>query len=33
MIEEDNELAQIQGQKREQSQADMILSINEKRSL
>lgn len=33
MIAEDNELARIQMQKREQSQADMILSFNEKRAL
>ena len=33
MIEEDNESARIQQQKKEQSQADMILSQNEKRAL
>lgn len=33
MIAEDNELARIQMQKKEQSQADMILSLNEKRAL
>ena len=33
MIEEDNEQAKINMQKKEQSQADMILSMNEKRAL
>ena len=33
MIEEDNEQARINLQKKEQSQADMILSMNEKRAL
>lgn len=33
MIEEDNEQARIMQQKKEQSQADMILSQNEKRAL
>ena len=33
MIDEDNEMARIVMQKREQSQADMILSMNEKRAL
>ncbi len=33
MIEEDNEQSRILGQKKEQSQADMILSQNEKRAL
>ena len=33
MIEEDNEQARIMSQKKEQSQADMILSQNEKRAL
>lgn len=33
MIEEDNEMGRIMIQKKEQSQADMILSINEKRAL
>ena len=33
MIEEDNEQARINMQKKEQSQADMILSMNEKRAL
>ena len=33
MIEEDNEQARIISQKKEQSQADMILSQNEKRAL
>lgn len=33
MIEEDNEQARIIQQKKEQSQADMILSQNEKRAL
>lgn len=33
MIEEDNEQARIIQQKKEQSQADMILSVNEKRAL
>jgi len=33
MIEEDNELGRITMQKKEQAQADMILSINEKRAL
>ena len=33
MIEEDNEQARIVQQKKEQSQADMILSQNEKRAL
>lgn len=33
MIEEDNEQARIMYQKKEQSQADMILSQNEKRAL
>lgn len=33
MIEEDNEQSRIVQQKKEQSQADMILSQNEKRAL
>lgn len=33
MIEEDNEMNRIMLQKKEQSQADMILSMNEKRAL
>ena len=33
MIEEDNEQSRIVQQKKEQSQADMILSVNEKRAL
>ena len=33
MIAEDNELARINMQKKDQAQADMILSINEKRAL
>ena len=33
MIEEDNEVSRINQQKKEQSQADMILSMNEKRAL
>ena len=33
MIEEDNESSRIVQQKKEQSQADMILSQNEKRAL
>lgn len=33
MIEEDKELARIIQQKKEQAQADMILSHNEKRAL
>jgi len=33
MIEEDNEQSRIIQQKKEQSQADMILSQNEKRAL
>ena len=33
MIEEDNEMNRIMMQKKEQSQADMILSFNEKRAL
>lgn len=33
MIEEDNEHGRIMGQKKEQAQADMILSQNEKRQL
>ena len=33
MIEEDNEQSRIMAQKKEQSQADMILSQNEKRAL
>lgn len=33
MIEEDNEHSRIMGQKKEQAQADMILSQNEKRQL
>lgn len=33
MIEEDNEQSRIMQQKKEQSQADMILSQNEKRAL
>lgn len=33
MIEEDNEVSRINKQKKEQAQADMILSMNEKRAL
>jgi hypothetical protein len=33
MIEEDNEMNRIVLQKKEQSQADMLLSMNEKRAL
>ena len=33
MIEEDNQASKINMQKKEQSQADMILSMNEKRAL
>jgi len=33
MIEEDNEVSRITKQKKEQAQADMILSHNEKRAL
>jgi len=33
MIEEDREMARITQQKMEQAQADMILSVNEKRAL
>ena len=33
MIDEDREMARITGLKMEQAQADMILSINEKRAL
>ena len=33
MIEEDKELAAIQQQKKEQAQADMILSVKEKQAL
>jgi len=33
MIEEDNEMQRIILQKKEQSQSDMILSMNEKRAL
>ena len=33
MIEEDNEVSRINHRKKEQSQADMILSQNEKRAL
>ena len=33
MIGEDREMARIQQQKMEQAQADMILSVNEKRAL
>lgn len=33
MIEEDNQASRINMQKKEQSQADMILSMNEKRAL
>jgi len=33
MIDEDNEMSRIIGQKKEQSQADMQLSMQEKRAL
>jgi hypothetical protein len=33
MINEDREMARIQNLKMEQAQADMILSLNEKRAL